>query len=102
MDIEKRITAVETEMKRWGVTVPGTTISRVLLDTTLCQKEGVQLPDNDEAKEAYLVWSVGLGMMSYPKKFFHGMTISDALDQAESWSGQKMKEYEEFVSATNY
>lgn len=68
MTIIQRIRRLETVMKvRWGVAVPGTVLSRCLGPTT----------------EDGLMWSLGVGMLSMPKKFFVGKTIPECLAQAE-------------------
>jgi hypothetical protein len=59
MITEKRIHRLEE-----GLTCPGTTISRVLL-------------------EGEFQWCVGIGQMMMPKDFFYGKTISEALSKAE-------------------
>ena len=66
--MEKRITAIEEILASHGVTVQGTTISRVL------------------ATEHGIEWCLGFGMMNMPKWFFNGPTINTALLKAEKWA----------------
>lgn len=80
--IDLRIENIEAKLKEHGVTIPGTAITRVLMDAKLCQEEDITVP---AGKEYRLVWSIGLGMMNMPKWFFVGITIEQALVRAESW-----------------
>lgn len=79
--IDDRICKLEQLLKEaFHITVPGTTISRILMDTRLCEKEGVPVLTD---RKSQLVWSVAVGGLQDVKLFFHGNSIEEALSKAE-------------------
>jgi len=74
MKIEDRIARLER-----GLQIPGTVLQRIMMDNALCEKEGI-IPTG---RESTLVWSLGLGAICAPKKFFRGVTIEETVTAAE-------------------
>lgn len=90
MTIDERICKLEQLLKEeFYINVPGTTISRVLMDTRLCEKEGVPVLTD---RQGQLVWSVAVGGLQEVKLFFHGNSIDEALSEAEKNLAQRIKE----------
>ncbi len=66
----EQIEALESEAMKVGLaTTPGTIISRCLL------------PGN----EAGFGWTIGLGGINQPKKYFTAKTIEETIEQAQDW-----------------
>jgi hypothetical protein len=74
--LEQQIAALEATIEG----VSGLTITRCIMDSSLLDKFEITPPT--EVKESYLVWSVAVGRMLMPKRFFYGWTIAEALDRA--------------------
>jgi len=63
--IDQRILAIE-KVFNWADGIQGTTITRIL------------------TKDQGQIWSIGFGAMHQPKHFFEGLTIEEALTNAEN------------------
>ncbi len=65
----------ETTSNEPGQQVPGTVLQRVLVQNLTLKQHGVKVsgPDN----ESSLAWSIGIGPMQMPKRFFYGLTLQE-------------------------
>jgi hypothetical protein len=91
MSIDKDLLQLEIDFnKLTRHMVPGTMLERVLLDNTLCRKAGLEIVRPE--KEAQLVWCLALGHMRFPKKFFYANTVAAAVEKAQQWVGDRLKE----------
>lgn len=79
-DIDKELTAYEPK------SIPGTSISRVMLDYALFAQYGLKLP-KDQTRESGMIWCLGLGQIHLRKKFFYGRTIREAFLKAKKNDG---------------
>lgn len=70
-DIDKALKKFEPAI------IAGTSITRVLMDVELAKKEGIPVPV-DFDRTSILVWSLGIGRLSEPKQFVHGLSIRGA------------------------
>jgi hypothetical protein len=75
--MEQRLKKLEEKLK---LTVPGTIISRVLLDQKLWKKEKI---DIILGNDSWLMWRVGVGQLHQPKIFAYGRTIEEAINNLE-------------------
>lgn len=75
--IDQRVLALESLTN----SLAGTAFSRVYMDNCLCRKEEI-IPTGHEST---LVWCLGIGPISSPKKFFYANTIEEALAKAEKY-----------------
>jgi len=80
--IEKNLEAIETYIPG----LPGTSLTRVLLDVNWCRKYSIKVPKKMVLKqrEAVMVWCVGVGTLNMPKNFYYGFTPSGAVRAALS------------------
>ncbi len=74
-----------------GMEVPGTSVSRCLADRRFLERNtDIKVPDG---RESLNVWCVGIGESWMPKVFAYGVTIEDAVADAErrmrSWKRSK-------------
>lgn len=77
MTIEQKIAKLEQ-----GFTVPGTIISRTLMDVPLARQYGVFVPQS-YTRRSIMVWSIAVGLLNMPKQFIvHGGTIGEAVNKA--------------------
>jgi len=78
--IEKNLEAIETYIPG----LPGTSLTRVLMDVNLCRKYSIKVPKKMVLKqrEAVMVWCVGVGTLNMPKNFYYGFTPSGAVQVA--------------------
>lgn len=80
--LEKRI--AELEKLAMVVSAPGSMICRALMDKSMLEMERVTPPPKtDRPTEATIVWSIGIGQIAAPKVLAYGLTIDEALDNAE-------------------
>lgn len=84
--IETRIAKLERKLE-----VPGTSISRCLAQRQFLEKEtDIRVP---AGRESMNVWCVAIGESWMPKIFAYGVTIKDAVSDAErrlrSWKRSK-------------
>jgi len=70
-DIDKSLREFEAEI------LPGTNVSRALVDVHILEKQGVRLTPEQkkEDRQSVVVWSLAIGQMHRPKAFFYGQTI---------------------------
>jgi hypothetical protein len=71
-DIDREILKLETE------TIPGTTLSRSLMDASILEEDGVygvRLTPEQKRQGYGLIWCLSVGKMGRPKVFFYGQTI---------------------------
>jgi hypothetical protein len=80
--LEKRIDALEELACPGRSAMRDTQIVRVNMDNRLFEREGLD-PKKASGRESTLVWCLALGYWGYPKAFFHGITIGDAIKKAE-------------------
>lgn len=78
IDIDTRLEALE---QADGASVPGTSLTRILMDVKLFAKYGLGEPSTDA--ESVTLWCLGIGAPWKPKYFFYGCTIVEALEKAE-------------------
>jgi hypothetical protein len=76
--IDQRVKYLEKSFR-----VPGTQITRVLMDRALCISHGVKMPRQRAVNEAHLIWCVALGELMSPKRFFYGRNIDEAVRRAD-------------------
>lgn len=74
--IDERVRALEH-----GCVLPGTQITRVTMDNTLCRRYKIRV--RDAVHDSQVIWCVAVGHMCHPKTFFYGGTINEALRRAE-------------------
>lgn len=79
MNIDEAITLLEEKAKDYAGQVPGTAISRILLDKVFCAEWGVPCPPDRECARA---WCLSLGGMSAPRVLIYGATIEQAVQKA--------------------
>jgi len=78
-DIDAEIEKIEAKLK---TSVPGTALTRCCMDVNLMKKEGLR-PTADYMERGHgMVWSLAVGVMSLPKRFFYGHTIREVVRQA--------------------
>lgn len=75
--IEKALERLES-----GQSVPGTQIVRTLAEVGILRRAGIKVPAEKQDKDAILVWTVGIGPLVEPKRFYNGLTVKDALMRA--------------------
>ena len=63
-----------------GQSAPGTTISRVLVSNEILRRHGVATVGDD--RETVLAWSLGIGNLQMPKRFFYGLTLQEVFKLA--------------------
>jgi hypothetical protein len=86
MNVDKVMETLEA-----GQTVPGTTITRVIIGAKDINNYGLRrksvkgAPEGAPAPESYLVWCIGIGQMEQPKNFFYGHKLRDAFVKALEW-----------------
>lgn len=82
IDIEGRIAALERKAVRAGLSgsTHGTHIVRMLGDRVFLTRYGLKVPED---RTDLLVWSIGIGGLLQPKRFYYGWTIAEALRRAE-------------------
>ena len=61
--------------------LPGTAISRVLVDNVLFEERGLPR-ESATGREATLVWVVGVGALAMAKTYFYGVTLEAAASAA--------------------
>lgn len=87
MGIETRLNKIEDTLKtRFGITIPGTELIRVVLTKNKCNDEEIIIMDGEDHSVS---WRLLIGNMSDSYKLFYGVTIPDALDKAEKWLSEK-------------
>ena len=79
--VDTRIKKLEVAYQKYAGQVPGTSISRAMLDHKLCAQHGVEI--RDEIHESETVWCLGLGGLVEPKIFFYDHTILGVVKKAE-------------------
>lgn len=82
MDVIKKLAALEKRANKILPGVPGTTLSRVLMDMKLAEKEDPRAPKHSNG-ESVLMWCLALGPMSEPKVFFYSITVDGVILKAE-------------------
>ena len=75
--IEKRISILERKV---GVTVPGSSLSQIMMDTNMLAEHGMKPLHN---RESHIVWCAAIGILAMPKVFGYGHSILDALNNVE-------------------
>ena len=72
-DIDKALKELESPV------CPGTSITRVLMDIKLLEKNGIKVsPKEIDGRESVQVWCLGLGILLEPKVFVYSTTIRGA------------------------
>lgn len=91
--LEDRINLLEKKASKDNLLsseTAGTIIQRILCSVSILDDAGVKTPadarmhSNGIAREAILVWSLGIGGLLQPKLFFYGYTLEDAVTNAEA------------------
>lgn len=93
--IDERINAIEEQALKLGLGshgTAGTTISRILVDHEILIKDGVRIPTwfaeldakTKRHNPCLLAWTIGLGGIMEPKMWCYGMTLEEALSNAEA------------------
>jgi len=80
MNLDDRI--YRLEKKVCGAWSPGTSLSRSLVPESILNKENVY-PEG--GKDYYRTWVLGLGRIGDVLKFFYGLTIEEAIKNAEDF-----------------
>lgn len=58
-----------------GQETPGTVAQRVLCRNDTLRQNGVRVEGPDH--ESTLAWSLGIGVLAQPKRFFYGLTLQE-------------------------
>ena len=68
--VESFLTKLES-----GQSAPGTTLQRILCQNDILRQNGVKVEGPDNAST--LAWSLGVGALFEPKRFFYGLTLQE-------------------------
>ena len=78
-DIDLEILILEKNIS----SLPGTTISRVLIDDNFAKLKSIKLTAKQQKCKGGLIWALSLGHMQEPKFMFYGQTIKNVIKQAK-------------------
>jgi hypothetical protein len=65
-----------------NLTMPGTSLTRVMVDLSIMKKSGLKVLPEHKRKGGAMVWCLGVGQIHDPKRFFYGHLPSEAIKNA--------------------